>query len=135
MVPPAQRLLEEVRRHLAAEDLRGVIMSDGELVPGDLNLDMAELLRSSGPWGQTFPEPLFDGLFEIVSQRVVGERHLKMVVKVPGHDRLLDAIAFNTAEQAWPRDSVQARVAYKLDVNDYRGQRSAQLLVEHIETM
>ena len=126
---------EEVRRHLAAEDLRGVIMSDGELVPGDLNLDMAELLRSSGPWGQTFPEPLFDGLFEIVSQRVVGERHLKMVVKVPGHDRLLDAIAFNTAEQAWPRDCVQARVAYKLDVNDYRGQRSAQLLVEHIETM
>jgi single-stranded-DNA-specific exonuclease len=126
---------EEVRRHLAAEDLRGVIMSDGELVPGDLNLDMAELLRSSGPWGQTFPEPLFDGLFEIVSQRVVGERHLKMVVKIPGYDQLLDAIAFNTAEQAWPRESAQARVAYKLDVNDYRGQRSAQLLVEHIETM
>jgi single-stranded-DNA-specific exonuclease len=126
---------EEVRRHLAAEDLRGVIMSDGELVPGDLNLDMAELLRSSGPWGQTFPEPLFDGLFEIVSQRVVGERHLKLVVKIPGCDKLLDAIAFNTAEQAWPRESAQARVAYKLDVNDYRGQRSAQLLVEHIETM
>jgi single-stranded-DNA-specific exonuclease len=126
---------EEVRCHLAADDLRGVIMSDGELVPDDLSLDMAELLRSSGPWGQTFPEPLFDGLFEIVSQRVVGERHLKMVVKIPGYDKLLDAIAFNTAEQAWPRENAQARVAYKLDVNEYRGQRSAQLLVEHIETM
>jgi len=125
---------EEVRRHLAAEDLRGVIVSDGELVPEDLNLDMAELLRSAGPWGQTFPEPLFDGLFEIVSQRVVGERHLKMVVKIPGYDKLFDAIAFNTEEQPWPRESAQARVAYKLDVNDYRGQRSAQLLVEHIET-
>jgi single-stranded-DNA-specific exonuclease len=125
---------KEVRRHLAAEDLRGVIVSDGELVPEDLNLDMAELLRSAGPWGQTFPEPLFDGLFEIVSQRVVGERHLKMVVKIPGYDKLFDAIAFNTEEQPWPRESAQARVAYKLDVNDYRGQRSAQLLVEHIET-
>ena len=111
-----------------------MIVSDGELVPEDLNLDMAELLRSAGPWGQTFPEPLFDGLFEIVSQRVVGERHLKMVVKIPGYDKLFDAIAFNTEEQPWPRESAQARVAYKLDVNDYRGQRSAQLLVEHIET-
>ena len=123
----------EVRSHLAAEDLRGVIMSDGELVPGDLNLDMAELLRSSGPWGQTFPEPLFDGLFEIVSQRVVGERHLKMVVKIPDHDKLFDAIAFNTDQLTWLRDAARARVAYKLDVNDFRGQRSAQLLIEHLE--
>jgi single-stranded-DNA-specific exonuclease len=125
----------EVRRHLAADDLRGVIMSDGELVAEELNLDLAELLRAAGPWGQTFPEPLFDGLFEIVNQRVVGERHLKMVVKVPGDDKLLDAIAFNTAERAWPRDAARARLAYKLDVNDYRGQRSAQLLVEHIEAV
>ena len=57
-----------------------------------------------------------------------------MVVKIPGYDKLFDAIAFNTEEQPWPRESAQARVAYKLDVNDYRGQRSAQLLVEHIET-
>jgi len=126
---------QEVRRHLALEDLRGVIMSDGELVPEQMNLDFAELLRGAGPWGQTFPEPLFDGLFEIVNQRVVGERHLKMVVKVPGHDLLLDAIAFNTGEDAWPQDAARARVAYKLDVNEYRGQRSAQLVVEHIETV
>lgn len=124
---------EEVRRHLAAEDLRGVIMSDGELVPEQLNLDFAEVLRAAGPWGQAFPEPLFDGLFDIVNQRVVGERHLKMVVKVPGRDMLLDAIAFNTGRDAWPQDTVRARVAYKLDVNEYRGQRGAQLLVEHIE--
>jgi len=126
---------EEVRRHLAADDLRGVIMSDGELIPEELNLGFAELLRAAGPWGQTFPEPLFDGMFEIVNKRVVGERHLKMVVRVPGHDKMLDAIAFNTDEQSWPRDKTRARVAYKLDINEYRGQRSAQLLVEHIETV
>jgi single-stranded-DNA-specific exonuclease len=125
---------EEVRRHLAGEDLRGVIMSDGELVPEELNLALAELLRAAGPWGQTFPEPLFDGLFEIVNQRIVGERHLKMVVKVPGYDRLIDAIAFNAAERACPHPAARARMAYKLDVNEYRGQHSAQLLVEYLET-
>jgi single-stranded-DNA-specific exonuclease len=124
----------EVRRHLAPEALRGVIMSDGELSPEELSLDMAELLRGAGPWGQAFPEPVFDGAFEIVSRRVVGERHLKMVVKIPGCERLLDAIAFNTGEDELPADGPHIRVAYKLDVNDYRGQRSAQLLVEHIET-
>lgn len=124
---------EEVRRHLAPEDLRGVILSDGELAPEDLNLNLAELLRGAGPWGQAFPEPLFDGLFEIVSRRIVGERHLKLVLATPGHDGLLDAIAFNTSDLTWPRDLRRAHVAYKLDVNEYRGQRSAQLLVEHLE--
>ena len=124
---------EEVRRHLAPEDIRGVILSDGELTPEQLNLDLAELLRGGGPWGQAFSEPVFDGAFEIVNRRVVGGRHLKMVVKTPGDDRLLDAIAFNTDEGVLPRDTSQVHVAYKLDVNEYRGQRSAQLLVEHIE--
>ena len=124
---------EEVRRHLAPEDLRGVVFSDGELAPGELNLDFAELLRGAGPWGQAFPEPVFDGAFEIVDQRIVGERHLKMVLKAAGNDRLFDAIAFNYGERRVPRDSLQIRVAYKLDVNEYRGQRSAQLLIEHLE--
>lgn len=126
---------EEVRRHLTEDNLLGVILSDGELLPNELNLDLAVLLRSSGPWGQTFPEPLFDGIFEIIDQHVVGERHLKMVVRVPGYDMLLDAIAFNTNEDALPRDSSQFHLAYKLDVNEFRGQRSTQLLVEHIEAL
>jgi len=124
---------EEVRRHLAPEDLRGVVFSDGELAPGELNLDFAEILRSAGPWGQAFPEPVFDGAFEILEQRIVGERHLKMVLKAAGNDRLFDAIAFNYGEGKVPRDTRQIRMAYRLDVNEYRGQRSAQLLVEHIE--
>jgi single-stranded-DNA-specific exonuclease len=126
---------EEVRRHLSPEDLRGVILSDGELTPEEMNLDLAELLRGGGPWGQAFPEPVFDGAFEIVSQRVVGERHLKMVLKPAGDQRMLDAIAFNTGERDVPRNAVQIRAAYKLDVNEYRGQRSAQLMLEHIEML
>jgi single-stranded-DNA-specific exonuclease len=124
---------EEVRRHLAPEQMRGVILSDGELAPNELNLDLAELLRGAGPWGQAFPEPVFDGSFEIVDQRIVGERHLKLTVRTPGQDKLFDAIAFNADELIVPRDAAHVRVAYKLDVNEYRGRRGAQLLIEHIE--
>lgn len=126
---------EEARRHLAPEDLRGVILSDGELTPEELNLDLAELLRGAGPWGQAFPEPVFDGHFEIVQRRIVGERHLKMVVKPPGRDAVFDAIAFNTVDADWPPQTAQVQLAYKLDVNEFRGQRSAQLLVEHVAIM
>lgn len=126
---------QEVRRHLAPEDLRGVILSDGELAPEDMNLEMAELLRGAGPWGQAFPEPLFDGHFEIVQRRIVGERHLKMVVKSPGHDAVFDAIAFNTLDAEWPPQTTRVQLAYKLDINEYRGQRSAQLLVEHVDLL
>src|SRR3569623_1897636 len=123
---------EEVRRHLVPEDMRGVILSDGELAPQELNLELADLLRGAGPWGQAFPEPIFDGYFDIVQRRTVGERHLKMVVKTPGHDRVFDAIAFNTLDADWSEQTARVQLAYKLDVNEFRGQRSAQLLVEHM---
>ena len=90
------------------------------------------MLRRAGPWGQDFPEPVFDSIFEVVKRRVVGERHLKMLLKLPGHPGLLDAIAFNTPSDDVPQLR-HVHVAYKLDVNDYRGQRSAQLLVEHVQ--
>ncbi len=124
---------EEVRRHLAPEDLRGVVYSDGELAGRDLGLEFAETLRAAGPWGQSFPEPLFDGHFEIVQRRIVGERHMKLVVKPVDDERLVDAIAFNCEPETWSAEMQRARMAYKLDVNDYRGQRSAQLVVEHWE--
>lgn len=123
----------EVRRHLAPEELRGVILSDGELAPEHLNLELAEALRAAGPWGQAFPEPVFDGDFEVVNRRVVGERHLKLVVKRKDDPRLLDAICFN-GDGLLADEAARVRMAYRLDVNDYRGRRSAQLLVEHLET-
>ena len=126
----------EVAARLSPEDLQGVILSDGELAGDELNLQLAEVLRGGGPWGQGFPEPIFDGIFEVVASRVVGERHLKLNV-VPRHSAngrgMLNAIAFNTAEEFAGEHLSQVRLAYKLDVNEYRGTRSPQLLVEFIQ--
>lgn len=123
---------EEVARRLSPTDLQGVVYSDGVLEPEHHTVEIAEMLRRAGPWGQDFPEPVFDSIFEVVKRRVVGERHLKMLLKLPGHPGLLDAIAFNTPSDDVPQLR-HVHVAYKLDVNDYRGQRSAQLLVEHVQ--
>ncbi|MBK9131026.1 MAG: single-stranded-DNA-specific exonuclease RecJ [Gammaproteobacteria bacterium] len=123
---------EEVRRHLDPAELRGVIYSDGELAADEISLDVAELLRDAGPWGQGFPEPVFDGRFEVAERRCVGARHVKMVLRLPGTRRHVDAIAFNTRVDQCPAVSGEIRIAYRLDVNEYRGQRSPQLIIEHI---
>lgn len=123
----------EVRLHLGAGDLQGVIYSDGELAAQELGLELALLLREAGPWGQGFPEPLFDGVFEVLGRRVVGERHLKLLVKPAAGGPSLDAIAFNMAEAAGLEQANPIRLAYKLDINEYRGARAVQLVVEHIE--
>lgn len=113
--------------------LQGVIWSDGALDIQEMTLETAGLLREGGPWGQGFPEPLFDGHFRLLQQRIVGEKHLKVMVEPEGGGPLLDGIAFNVDVNYWPDNSVQrVRLAYKLDVNEFRGQRSAQLLIEHI---
>ncbi len=115
------------------ELLTGVLLTDGELLPDELTLELAELIRASGPWGQAFPEPLFDGEFVLVQQRLVGEKHLKMMLTTDsGH--AVDAIAFGVDLQRWPDASVKrVRLVYRLDVNEWRGNRSVQLLVEHLE--
>lgn len=122
---------EEVSRYLTAEDLHTLLYSDGELNATELSLELAQQLRDAGPWGQGFPEPLFDGRFEILGQRVVGERHLRLTLKPAAGAARIDAIAFNTA--ALPDDCRVARLAYRLDVNEYRGLVSPQLVVELIE--
>lgn len=122
----------EVSRHLSAEDLHGVIRTDGELEPGDLTLDTAELLRSAGPWGQHFPEPMFEGDFEVVTQRIVGGRHLKLSLRSGASGVLIDAIAFNQADRS-ELAGKQVRIAYRLDANEFRGLRSLQLVVEYLE--
>ena len=130
----AEAFVAEVERHAEDVQLQAVIESDGELVESDFALELTEQLRLAGPWGQHFPEPVFDGRFQVVSQRLVAERHLKMVLFPASGSVLLDAIAFNIDPEVWPDQTVeQVQIAYRLDVNDYRGQRSLQLLVEHIE--
>lgn len=122
----------EVSRHLSADDLATVIWTDGQLSAAELSLDTAQVLRAAGPWGQGFPAPVFDGEFEILAQRVVGERHLKLSLKPVSGSRRIDGIAFNTA--VLPPGCGTARMAYRLDVNEYRGLVSPQLVIEHIET-
>lgn len=129
----SEAFVAEVARHAEDVELQAVIESDGELAPGDFDLELASLLRFAGPWGQHFPEPAFDGCFRLVSQRLVGDRHLKMVLAPPGSDVTVDAIAFNVDLGRWPDDSVeQVELAYRLDVNEFRGNRSVQLVVEHL---
>ena len=126
---------EEVRRHLGPEDLRREILTDGTLSDTELNLELAQSLRDAGPWGQGFPEPLFDGEFELVSRRIVGEKHLKLVLRPPRSEQAIDAIAFNTVDDDWPVEVARVVLAYRLDVNEFNGRRSAQLLVEHIQPL
>ncbi|MFV7771778.1 MULTISPECIES: single-stranded-DNA-specific exonuclease RecJ [Shewanella] len=125
---------EAVRELLAPEQLTGEIVSDGELSPAQLNMALARELRSAGPWGQNFPEPIFDGVFRILQQRIVGERHLKLVLESECGQTMVDAIAFNVDLTTWPDATIQyAEVAYKLDINEFRGNESLQLMVEQIE--
>lgn len=132
----ALALSAEVERVTRAEDLEALLHSDGTLAAAEFDIAVAEELRLAGPWGQRFPEPVFDGSFELVSQRLVGERHLKLVLRVPGSDRLLDAIAFNIDPAVWPDPQAQTlSVVYRLDVNEFRGQRSLQLVVQHLEAV
>jgi len=123
----------EVARHARDVQLQAVIESDGALAPEDFRLDLAAQLRNGGPWGQHFPEPVFDGRFQLLEQRLVGERHLKMVLLPEGAAAALDAIAFNIDPDLWPDPSVrQVEAAFRLDVNEFRGQRSLQLVVEQL---
>jgi single-stranded-DNA-specific exonuclease len=120
----------EVSRVLSADDLNGVIYTDGELAGDELTLETARQLREAGPWGQGFPEPLFEGRFEIVTQRVVGERHLKLTLQPRAGSGPVEAIAFNTPALAAAHHS--GHLVYRLDVNEFRGVESAQLVIEYI---
>ena len=124
----------EVRAQLKPEQLEAELHTDGELQVSDLSMEMATLLRDAGPWGQNFPEPTFDGTFQVLQQRLVGQKHLKLVLKVPSSEFYLDAIAFNIDTAVWPDLSVQKiHAVYKLDINEFRGQQSLQLMVDYLE--
>lgn len=124
----------EVRRHLKEDDLRGIIYSDGDLEAGDMTLDLADALAAAGPWGQGFPEPMFDGVFSIAAARAVGDKHLRLSLRAPGANRIISGIAFNTPVERWLDADGPVHLAYKLDAHEYQGLRSPQLLVEHIES-
>lgn len=124
---------ETVSQQLRQDQLCRVIESDGELSPDDFTLENAGMIRDAGPWGQHFPEPVFDGEFEIISQRLVGTNHLKLVLKAKNAIHPVDAIAFQVDINKWPNHrATHATIVYRLDVNEYRGRSSLQLMVEEI---
>ncbi len=133
------RLFDEVvKKELDEAALKGVIMSDGELKPEEFSMHVAEQLRSGGPFGQAFPEPIFDGEFKVLHQKLVGEKHLKLMLEplYKGHPTnvMIDGIAFNVDLRRWPDALVKTvRLAYKLDVNEFRGNQSLQLMIDLIE--
>ncbi len=124
----------EVRRQLREEDLTGRLLTDGALAMTEFNLELARALRDAGPWGQHFPEPLFHGVFQLLEKRIVGERHLKVVLKSECGSVKIDGIAFGIDPQAWANARVDwVELAYKLDLNEFRGKESVQLMIAHIE--
>ena len=129
-LPAFQAALDDVlsSRYLDA-DFSGAIVSDGELPPAALTLKFARRLRAAGPWGAGFPEPVWHGRFTILEQRVVGDGHLKMRVTPGRNSGRIDAIAFHQAGAFW-RGPVE--LVYRLEVNEFRGVASPQLVVEQI---
>src|SRR4029077_8132886 len=125
---------QEVRRWMAALGARDAIETDGELAVAEIALETAQAVRAGAPWGQAFPEPGFDGLFSIRSARVIAERHLKMWVEVPASGRAFDAIAFNHLDEGaqFVPPSGLAQLVYRLEVNEYQGERRLQLLIDHV---
>jgi len=123
---------QAVEENLDPALLQGVLPSDGELAAEELSLEMAQRLRDAGPWGQGFPEPLFDGVFRLVQQRVVGDAHLKLRLELAPCGEAIEAIAFN--QPLLPAETREVRLAYRLDVNDFRGLRQPQLIVEYIQS-
>ena len=129
----------EIAERADVESLRGIIHSDGELTGAELCVATARALRSAGPWGQGFPEPVFDGEFKILDARIVGSKHLKLSLRSSAagpQAEPIDAIAFGyvggTAEDSELRADAHVRIAYRLEVNDYRGDERLQLNCQHL---
>lgn len=123
------------KKHLTPEQLTAVIYTDGELPAECFDLGFSTLLQNAGPWGQAFPEPVFDGEFSLISQKMLADRHLKMMLQLP-NGNLVDAIWFNADNKAWPNVNVQkVQLAYQLDINEYRDKQSLQLIVRHMQAL
>lgn len=123
---------ETIQAKISLDEMQKKIWSDGELDTEHFNLLTVEEIRAAGPFGQAFPEPLFDGVFEIVQQRLLNERHLKLTLKKGA--RHLDAICFHVNRKLWPNYDVKhIHAAYRLDINHYNGTSAMQLIIEYIE--
>ena len=127
--------IAEVEKHLKEEDLQAKIYTDGELEPENICLTTAKILRKAGPWGQEFPDPVFEGDFNVLQQKLVGQKHLKMFLAIPGGSNMVcDAIRFNADLKHWPNERCKkVHIVYRLDVNEYNDNYYLQLIIEHLQ--
>jgi single-stranded-DNA-specific exonuclease len=124
-------LLHEVNKHLELSQCEGELLTDGPLQPEEFSIETAQIIQQAGPWGQQFSEPVFDNVFEILDQRLVGQNHLKMTLVSPDGGAQIDAIAFNVDLKLWPNHRIKfIHTAYKLDINFYQGRTRLQLMVQ-----
>ena len=124
----------EAARLLGEDQLLEQILSDGEVAPDLLSMETVTALNNGGPWGQEFPEPVFDGVFNLVQQRRLGDKHLKLVLSPAiSPQRIIDAIVFNVDSDSWPpADAKAIEIAYRMEINEFRGNRTLQLMIEKI---
>lgn len=123
--------VSEVSKHINLSECEGELLTDGPLNPDELTMDTAHLIHQAGPWGQQFAEPVFDNVFELIEQRVVGQNHLKMTLMLKGSKQSMDAIAFNVDLNLWPNHRARyIHAAYKLDINHFQGRTKLQLLIQ-----
>lgn len=127
-----QAIVDVAASRVPPEAFARTILSDGPLAPADMNVAVANLLRDAGPWGQGFPEPCFDGHFDLLERRTLKDAHLKLKLRPEEGGAAIDAIAFNQAECGWTVGA-RRRIAYRLEVNDYFATHRVQLVVEHID--
>lgn len=123
-------LVAEVSKHLSVSQCEGELLTDGPLQPEEFNLETAQLIAQAGPWGQQFAEPVFDNVFEILDQRIVGQNHLKLTLVANKGGQQVDAIAFNVDAKSWPNHRAKyIHAAYKLDINFFQGKTRLQLMI------
>jgi single-stranded-DNA-specific exonuclease len=135
-LPFQQAFLSEVEKHLDASQCEGELFSDGPLQAIDLTLDLAGWIQNAGPWGQQFPEPLFDNVFEILEQRIVGQNHLKLTLQHEQGGDPVDAIAFHIDLALWPNHRIRhLHALYKLDINEYKGRKKLQLIITAVQAV
>ena len=129
-----QSFAQVVAAHAGEEGLTPIIFTDGELAAADFNLTLAHELEAAGPWGQAFPEPSFSGRFLIINQRIVGQKHLKLLLALPSAPAVtFDAIYFNADINVWPNANCQQVMAvYKLQINSFNGKQSVQLFIDDL---
>ncbi len=124
-----------VSQFISVENINGVLMTDGALSNEELNFELAEEIICAGPWGQGFPEPVFDGEFEIINSRIVGDKHLKLQLRANGHDKIIEAIAFNISDESLAVSTEYVQTVYRLDINEYAGRRQLQLVIDYIKPL